>query len=93
VLFRSYLACGQSCPGDSSQQEDAFGPALAPGSGSGYKRGDLLFWKGHVAMVCDPDTILHANARHMAVSYEALHPALARIEAQGDGKVTSHRRP
>ncbi len=56
------------------------------------QRGDLLFWKGHVAWVADPDTLIHANAFHMAVSYEPLHDAIQRIEAQGDGPVTARKR-
>jgi len=91
LVQAAFLACGRPCPGDSSQQENAFGPALP--SGTQPRRGDLLFWNGHVAMVHDPDTLLHANAHHMAVRYEPLVPALKRIEAQGDGPVTSHRRP
>lgn len=91
LVQAAFLACGRPCPGDSPRQEQAFGPALPPGTAP--RRGDLLFWKGHVAMVRDPDTLLHANAFHMAVSYEPLGPALDRIEAQGDGTVTSHRRP
>jgi hypothetical protein len=54
---------------------------------------DLLFFRGHVAMVFDQDTLLHANAFHMAVSFEPLLAALERIEAQGDGKVIHHIRP
>lgn len=87
----AFFACGRPCPGDSGQQESALGAALPPETTP--RRGDLLFWKGHVAMVHDPDTLLHANAHHMAVSYEPLRPALERIEKQGDGIVTSHLRP
>ena len=56
------------------------------------QRGDLLFWKGHVAWVVDADTLLHANAYHMAVAYELLNEAIARIEAQGDGPVRARKR-
>ena len=42
--------------------------------------------------VADPDTLLHANAHHMRVTYEPLQPAIARIAAQGDGPVTRHAR-
>ena len=56
------------------------------------RRGDLLFWRGHVAWVSDPDTLLHANAHHMAVAYEPIRDAIARITAQGGGPVTSRRR-
>lgn len=84
------LACGIPCPGDSDQQEAALGTALAPGAG--FRRGDLLFWRGHVAWVADAETLLHANAHTMTVAYEQLGQAIARIEAQGDGGVTSYRR-
>jgi len=84
------LACAIPCPGDSADQQAALGhplPEDAPPA-----RGDLLFWRGHVAWVADPDTLIHANAHHMAVAYEPLHDAIARIEAQGDGPVTARKR-
>ncbi|MBO9474598.1 C40 family peptidase [Shimia sp. R10_1] len=81
-------AVGLSCPGDSDLQEAAFEDATGP-----YQRGDLLFWKGHVAMVTDANTLIHANAHHMAVAYEPIAEAITRIAAQGDGPVTSHKRP
>lgn len=84
------LACGIACPGDSGPQEGALGVLLPPGST--YQRGDLLFWKGHVALVHDPKTLLHANVHAMAVALEPLEQAIARIADQGDGPVTAHRR-
>lgn len=84
------LACGIACPGDSDMQETALGRTLPPGTPP--ERGDLLFWKGHVAWVSDPETLLHANAFHMAVAFEPIADALARIESQGDGCVTRHAR-
>ena len=50
-----------------------------------------MFWKGHVAMVRDRASLLHANAFHMAVAIEPLAEALARIRAAGS-EVTSVRR-
>ncbi len=85
------LACGIPCPGDSDQQEAELGNALP--AGTPYQRGDLLFWKGHVALVRDPTTLLHANVHAMAVAFEPLDAALTRIKDQGDGVVTAHRRP
>ena len=55
--------------------------------------GDLLFWNGHVAMVVDDTRLIHANAHAMAVSYEGIDAAITRIEKQGEGPVTSRRRP
>jgi len=83
-------ACGLECPGDSDQQQVALGHALP--TGTPYQRGDLLFWKGHVALVLDAARMIHANATHMAVVVEDIAAAIARIEAAGDGPVTAHKR-
>ncbi|MEM8978393.1 MAG: NlpC/P60 family protein [Pseudomonadota bacterium] len=83
------LACGVACPGDSGPQCEALGTPIAL---SDVRRGDLVFWPGHVAWVVDPETILHANAHHMAVAYERLSAAVLRIEAQGGGAVSAVKR-
>lgn len=83
-------ACGLDCVGDSDQQEDTLGYKLA--ANENLRRGDLLFWKGHVAFVVDDERILHANAYHMAVAYEGIGAAISRIEDQGDGILTSRKR-
>jgi len=88
LVQAAHLACGIACPGDSDMQRRDLGQE-AEGD---PQRGDLWFWKGHVALVVDPATILHANAHHMAVAYEGLAAAVARIEAQGDGGVTARKR-
>lgn len=75
-------ACGIPCPGDSDQQCAQLGETLDPGTPP--QRGDLLFWKGHVGWVSDPDTLLHANAHSMSVTCEPLQAAIERIAAQGD---------
>jgi len=79
---------GQPCPGDSDLQEATFDDATPP-----YRRGDLLFWKGHVALVTSPKTIIHANAYHMTVVEEDIAPALTRIAQSGGGGISSHKRP
>jgi cell wall-associated NlpC family hydrolase len=74
LVQAAMLACGRPCPGDSDLQRAAFAAATgAP------RRGDLLFWAGHVAMALDAATIIHANAHHMAVADEPLATAVARI--------------
>ena len=42
--------------------------------------------------MADEQTLIHANAFHMATAYAPLDAALARIEAQGDGPVSSRKR-
>lgn len=92
LLQVALTACGMACPRDSDMQEGALGVAIEPDTDfSNLRRGDLVFWKGHVAIVRDPATLVHANAFHMAVAFEPLHQALARI-AKTDGAPASVRR-
>jgi cell wall-associated NlpC family hydrolase len=77
-------ACGIACPRDSDMQEEKLGTPLAPTADlSNLRRGDLAFWKGHVAIVRDSATLLHANAFHMAVAIEPIKDAIDRISAAG----------
>ncbi|QAX31145.1 C40 family peptidase [Leisingera sp. NJS204] len=89
LVQAALLACGTACPGDSNMQEAELGE---PAPDTDYQRGDLLFWKGHVAMVRDAETLIHANAHDMAVAIESIGTAIKRIQAQGDGPVTGHKR-
>lgn len=91
LVQAALLACGIPCPGDSDQQEARAGTPLPPDTC--LARNDLVFWKGHVAIALDAETIIHANAHHMSVAIEPLETARARIAASGDGAVTSVRRP
>jgi hypothetical protein len=84
-------ACGIACPRDSDMQEQALGAALTVDDLSNLRRGDLAFWKGHVAIVRNATTFIHANAFHMAVAVEPIRDALARIRASGC-ELTSVRR-
>ncbi len=85
-------AAGVPCPRDSDMQERALGTALAMNEGSlRLRRGDLIFWKGHVAIVRDGGSLLHANAFGMAVAIEPAAQAIARIRGAG-AQVTSVRR-
>jgi cell wall-associated NlpC family hydrolase len=84
-------SAGISCPRDSDMQEAELGRALSDVECRQLKRGDLIFWKGHVAIVRDADTIVHANAHHMATAIENTLEAIARIKAAGSD-VTRIRR-
>ncbi len=61
-------------------------------AGEALARGDLVFWKGHVGVLRDAGTLLHASGWHMAVVSEPLAEARARIAANGGGEVTNVRR-
>lgn len=82
----SLAAAGASAPRDSGPQSRGLGGPLGDGDFPG--RGDLAFWPGHVGILRDAETLLHASGHHMLVVSERLTEALARIhEATGHDAV------
>jgi cell wall-associated NlpC family hydrolase len=79
----SLTAAGTGCPRDSDMQQDGLGRELNPAESKKLRRGDLIFWTGHVAIARDADSIVHANAHHMATVIENTTQAIARIKAAG----------
>ena len=88
LVQQAFLACGRALPRDTDQQEQ-LGEAIGR---QAFGRGDLVFWKGHMAMGFDAARIIHANGHHMATAIEPLDEAIVRIEAAGYGPPTSFRR-
>lgn len=84
-------ACGMAARRDSDMQEASLGHQLLVNDLDGLKRGDLVFWKGHVGIMTDAHTLLHANGHHMMVVAEPLKDAVERIAARY-GAITSARR-
>jgi cell wall-associated NlpC family hydrolase len=85
-------ACGMACPRDSDMQEATLGKSVAAAADlAGLRRGDLIFWNGHVGIMRDGASLLHANAFHMAVVAEPVAEAVARIRGAGD-EITGVRR-
>lgn len=85
---------GKDTPRDSDMQERHFQNALPiTGRLDHLQRGDLVFWKGHVGIMRDATTLLHANGHHMLVASEPLAEARARIAAKSFGVITSIKRP
>ncbi|ABE40751.1 NLP/P60 [Rhodopseudomonas palustris BisB5] len=85
LVQTALAACGIAAPRDSDMQELALGASVPISEHAPLRRGDLLFWKGHVAIACDADSIVHANAYHMATAIEPAREAIARIAASGSG--------
>ncbi|UOK69335.1 C40 family peptidase [Ancylobacter polymorphus] len=84
LVQAALTACGHACPRDTDMQEKAVGAEVVfSGDLGALRRGDLLYWPGHVGIVEDGATLLHATAHFMSVVREPLEPALARIEASG----------
>jgi cell wall-associated NlpC family hydrolase len=86
LIQNALQAVGKAAPRDTDMMEKALGDAIAIGA---IRRGDLIFWKGHMGVMLDEARLLHANAHHMMVAIEPLDDAAARI---GAGPVTSVKR-
>jgi cell wall-associated NlpC family hydrolase len=87
----SLQTAGKACPRDSDMQQAQLGRMLNADESRQLQRGDLIFWKGHVAIVRDEKTIVHANAFHMATAIENTLEAIARIKEAGS-EVTAIKR-
>jgi cell wall-associated NlpC family hydrolase len=86
----AFAAAGRALPPDSDMQARV-GRGLAPEEAEAP--GDLIFWRGHVALVTAPGRIIHATAHGMTTKEEPLPAVIARIAAAGGGPVTARRRP
>lgn len=84
-------AIGVNAPRDTDMQEKAVGQEVGFDGPESFQRGDLVFWKGHVAIARGDGTIIHANAHHMMVAIEPAGEAIERIRNAGS-PVTSVRR-
>jgi cell wall-associated NlpC family hydrolase len=86
LVQQALYASGRDCPRDSDQQA-AMGEPVET-----LRRGDLVFWRGHVAIMVSATGIVHANATHMAVVIEPLAETIARTISKGGGEPTAYRR-
>jgi cell wall-associated NlpC family hydrolase len=91
LVQTALAAAGLKAPRDSDMQERALGAALPREQWHDLRRGDLLFWKGHVAIARDGGSIVHANAHHMATAIEPVQAAITRIRAAGSEVISIKR--
>jgi hypothetical protein len=71
---------GHPCRRDSDMQFADFGTEVDPASA---QRGDIAWWPGHIGILLDAGTLLHANAHWMACRIEPLADVVARAAAAG----------
>jgi cell wall-associated NlpC family hydrolase len=83
------MMTGESAPRDTDMQAKGLGSEITRDE---LGRGDLVFWKGHVAIMEDEKTLLHANGHTMNVALEGLDDAITRIGWLYD-QPTGYRRP
>lgn len=86
-------ASGIVAPRDTDMQQAELGKnvSVADSYDEGLQRGDLIFWKGHVGIMADSITLVHANAHHMAVTAETFPEAVQRIAKTGS-EITAIKR-
>ncbi len=90
LVQTALLTTGFRAPRDSDMQEAQLGAPVE--IGAPLQRGDLIFWKGHVGVMRDSETLLHANGTHMLVSSEPLELVRDRNIRAGAGDITRIRR-
>jgi cell wall-associated NlpC family hydrolase len=72
----SLMMVGRKAPRDTDMQASRLG---TPIEREELRRGDFVFWPGHVAIMEDPETIIHANGHTMSVTRENFVAAIDRI--------------
>jgi hypothetical protein len=97
LIQTALAATGVAAPRDTDMMEKELGVAVGAATRRGdvapkARRGDIVFWKGHMGVMVDSTRLLHANAYHMSTVIEPLAEVVARIEKVA-GPVTSIRRP
>ena len=90
LVVLGHMLSGRDVVRDSDMQADRLGEPLS--DLNDLRRGDLVFWRGHVGMMEDAQTLLHANGHTMSVAREPLAEAVERI-GYLYGEPTGARRP
>jgi cell wall-associated NlpC family hydrolase len=89
----SQAAAGIAAPRDTDMQERALGAPVEISADLGsLRRGDLIFWQGHVGVMLDAERLLHANGYHMMVTIEPLRLVEERIRRKEFGPIVSIKR-
>ena len=83
-------SAGIAAPRDTDLQCEGIGSPID--SEAGLQRGDILFFPGHVGIMIDGATLLHANAHWMAVVEEPLADVVARLAGTHAQPVIARRR-
>jgi hypothetical protein len=90
LVQTALAACGIAAPRDTDQQAQEVGQAL-PDTAE-LRRGDIIFFPGHVGLMMDGERLIHANAHWMAVTIEPLADVIARLSDQHEQPVTGRHR-
>lgn len=81
---------GMAVPRDTDLQCEGIGTPID--NDARLQRGDLIFFPGHVGIMTDGKTLLHANAFWMAVVKEPLADVVARLATDHPSPIIARRR-
>jgi hypothetical protein len=84
----AFDVCGIQLPRDSDQIARAF-PEFLLSKDERPRRGDIVNFPGHLGIMSDSSTILHASEYHRKVSDELLENLVERRLAKAEGGITS----
>jgi cell wall-associated NlpC family hydrolase len=90
LIQRALAGRGIQAPRDSDMQCAALGLALP--EDAPLMRGDLIFFPGHVGMMVDAETLIHATRHHGKTVTEPLATVIARVAEAHDVPVTARKR-
>ena len=82
--------CGINVPRDTDMQREGIGTSVA--DDAPFARGDIVFFPGHVGIMVDGTSLLHANAHWMAVVIEPLADVVARLKSEHEQPIIARRR-
>jgi cell wall-associated NlpC family hydrolase len=82
LVQTAYKASGVAMPRDSYMQREIGSEVVTDDNLSGLQRGDIVCWRGHVAIMINSSDIIHSNGFHLKVAREPLAFAASRIAAQ-----------
>lgn len=80
LVQATLAAFGTAAPRDSDMQQGELGREIAF---EDRRRGDIVFFPGHVGILVDADTLLHANAFWMTTLAEPLADVIDRLRGAG----------
>lgn len=89
LIQLSMMMTGQTVLRDTDMQQKTIGKQLT--DDDKLQRGDLIFWKGHAAIMTDHENIIHANGFSMDVIIEPLEEAMTRIAKKHQYPVEKRR--
>ena len=87
-LFFNYN--NKFCPRDAKDQIKYFKKKILL---KNIKKNDLIFWKGHVALVITKDELIHAYGPFKKVAIMSIKKTIRRIQKTANLRVTGIRRP